>query len=95
MTDTVDRVRYSCLCAYLIMHCAVKTTWGSGVIAPQLLNSAVDWGEWPGSRPDRSTPGEITPRTDWIGCWMAPESVWSLRSTEKSLAPAGNRTLAV
>jgi hypothetical protein len=41
--------------------------WGTGGIAPPLLSSAVDEGEWSASRPCHLTPGKIAPVTHWIG----------------------------
>jgi hypothetical protein len=32
--------------------------WGSGGIAPPLMTSALDGGEWTASRPDRCNPGK-------------------------------------
>jgi hypothetical protein len=34
------------------------------------LTSALIGGEWSTSRPGRFTPGEIAPRTHWIGGWV-------------------------
>jgi hypothetical protein len=51
--------------------------------------------KWSASRPGRFIPGETAPGTHWIGCWVAQKLVWTLWSTEKSLAPTGNRTLPV
>jgi hypothetical protein len=53
--------------------------------APLFLTSALDGGECSASRPGRFTPGIH---------WRAPESVWTLWTTDKSRA-AGNRTRAV
>jgi hypothetical protein len=39
-------------------------TWEIEGIAPPFLTSALDGGEWLGSRPDRFTPG-----THWMG-WL-------------------------
>jgi hypothetical protein len=47
---------------------------GSGGIAPQLLTSAVDGGEWSASRPCRFTPGEGAHGTHWIGGWVGPRT---------------------
>jgi hypothetical protein len=45
----------------------MKAYWESGGIAPPILTSAVDGGEWPASRPDRFTSRERAPGTHWIG----------------------------
>jgi hypothetical protein len=50
-------------------------TWGSGGIAPPFLTSALVGGEWSAFRPGRFTPGEIAPRTQWIGGWVGPQAV--------------------
>jgi hypothetical protein len=46
-------------------------TWESGGIAPRFLTSALDGGEWSGSRPTALPPVPI----GW-----APEPVWALAS---------------
>jgi hypothetical protein len=63
-------------------------TYRDGGIAPSFLNSALEGGEWSASRIGRFTPAERAPapiRQE------APEPVWTLWSTEKSVTPAGNR----
>jgi hypothetical protein len=47
---------------------------GGGNIAPPLLTSALDGGEWLSSRPGRFTSGEIAPGTHWIGGWVGPRA---------------------
>jgi hypothetical protein len=66
-----------------------------GGIAPPFFTSAFDGGERSPLRPCRFTLEEIAPGTHWIESWWAPEPVWTLWSTDKSLAPAGNQTPAV
>jgi hypothetical protein len=39
----------------------------SGGIAPRILNSTTDGGEWSALRPSRFTPWERAARTYWIG----------------------------
>jgi hypothetical protein len=53
----------------VLTHHAMKVCWGSSGIAPHILTSAVDGGEWSASRPFRFTPG-----THWIGGWVGPRS---------------------
>jgi hypothetical protein len=48
----------------------MKTYGGSRGIAPPFLTSALDWGEWSASRPDRFNPGERAPGTHWKRGWM-------------------------
>jgi hypothetical protein len=55
--------------------------------------SALDGGEWSGSRPGHALPpgkGPPVPIVQEAG-W-APEPVWTQRLEEKSFAPAGDRT---
>jgi hypothetical protein len=52
----------------------MKTYWGSGCIAPRILTSALDVGEWSASRPGRFTPRERDPDTHWIGRLGGPQS---------------------
>jgi hypothetical protein len=53
----------------------MKAYWGSTGIAPHILTSALDGGEWLGSRPGRLTPRERAPGTHWIGSWVGPKAV--------------------
>jgi len=45
-----------------------------GGIAPCILTSALDTGEWLTSRPDRFTPRERAPGTQWIRGWVGPRA---------------------
>jgi hypothetical protein len=69
---------------------------GSGGIAPPLLTSALDGGEWSPSRPGHFTSEETVPPVP-IGqeAGWAPEPVWTLWSREKSFDSAGYQTSAV
>jgi hypothetical protein len=51
------------LCFFLTEHHAMKAYWGSGGIAPRILDLGTDGGKWSASRPDRFTPRERAPRT--------------------------------
>jgi hypothetical protein len=51
-----------------------KDVWGSGGIAPPLLTSALDGGEWSASRPGRFIPGERPPGTHQVGGWVGPRA---------------------
>jgi hypothetical protein len=53
----------------------MKTYWGSGGIAPFILTSALDGGEWPASLPGRFTHREGASGTHWIGGWVSPRAV--------------------
>jgi hypothetical protein len=54
----------------LVKHNATKTYWGSGGIAPRILTSALEGGEWSASRRGRFTPRKRAPGTHWIGGWV-------------------------
>jgi hypothetical protein len=57
--------------------------WGSGSVAPQFLNSALDRGEWSPSRPGHFISGEESPTLPIgykDGC--DPEPAWTLRRKE-------------
>jgi hypothetical protein len=54
----------------LTEHHAMKIYWGSGGIAPRILDLALDGGEWLPSSPSRSTLRERAPGTPWIGGWV-------------------------
>jgi hypothetical protein len=47
---------------------------GSGGIAPLLLTSALDGGEWSASCPARFTPEDGAAGTHWIGGWVGPSA---------------------
>jgi hypothetical protein len=51
-------------------HQVMKTYWGSGGIAPRILDLGLDGGEWSVSRPGRFTPRERAPGIHWIGGWV-------------------------
>jgi hypothetical protein len=53
---------------------AMKAYWGSGGIAPRILTSAQDGGEWSASRPGRFTPWERALGTHRIGGWVGPRA---------------------
>jgi hypothetical protein len=38
------------------------------------MTSALVRGEWSALRPDRFTPGDITPATLWMGGWVGPRA---------------------
>jgi hypothetical protein len=67
---------------------------GSG-IAPLFLTLALDADDWSLSRSCCFNPGEGAPDTRWKEGFVSPQLVWKRCRTEKSLAPARNRTLAV
>jgi hypothetical protein len=45
----------------------MKAYWGSGGIAPRILNLALGGGKWSALRPNRFTARERAPSTNWIG----------------------------
>jgi hypothetical protein len=53
----------------------MKTYWGSGGIAPRILDLGTKWGEWSASRPGCFTPRERSSGTHWIGGWVGPSAV--------------------
>jgi hypothetical protein len=53
----------------------MKAYWESGGIAPLVLTSALDGGEWSASRLGRFTPRERSPSTHWIGGWVGSRAV--------------------
>jgi hypothetical protein len=55
------KVRYSCPCAYLIKH-HHEDVLGGGSMAPLVLTSALDGGEWSDSPPDRFIPRGNAPQ---------------------------------
>jgi hypothetical protein len=58
-----------CLISYALCH---EDIWRSGRIAPPLLTSALDGGEWLTFRLCRFNPTEIAHGTHWIGGWVGP-----------------------
>jgi len=52
---------------------AMSTYWeGVETEIHSFLTSALDGGEWSGSRTGRFTPGKINIGTHWIGGWLGP-----------------------
>jgi hypothetical protein len=74
---------------FLTEHHATKAYWGSGCIAPRILTSAIDWGEWSASRTGRSTHRKRAPGTHWIGDWLGPTA--GLDSVVKRKIPSPRR----
>jgi hypothetical protein len=60
---------------WLTKHHAMHIYWGSGGIAPRILTSALDGGEWLASRPGRFTPTEKASGAHWIGGWVGPRAL--------------------
>jgi hypothetical protein len=52
----------------------MKAYWGSGGIAPLILDLSTRWGEWSTSYPSHFTPRERAPGTPWIGGWVDPKA---------------------
>jgi hypothetical protein len=78
-----------CLC--LIRPHAVKNMEDWVSIAPALLTSELDGGEWSFLRSGRFTSEERASGINWIGCWVNPRvGLYSVEN--KSLALGGNQT---
>jgi hypothetical protein len=60
---------YRC-CRALTDNHAIKAYWVSRGVAPRILTSALDGGEWSASRPGRFTPRESVSVTHWRGGWV-------------------------
>jgi hypothetical protein len=73
---------------YLSLLLLNTTSWGSGGIAPRILNLSTRW-RWM----MRLMP-QLLPRieTHAVASGLAPEPVWTLWRGEKTHAPAGNLT---
>jgi hypothetical protein len=65
----------------------MKAYWGSGGIAPLILTSALDGGEWSASRPGRFTPRERAPSTHWLGGWVGPRAILDAEVKRKIPSP--------
>jgi hypothetical protein len=59
----------------LTKHHAMKTYWGSGGIAPRIIDLGTRWWWWSASHPGRFTPMERAPGTHGIGGWVGPRAV--------------------
>jgi hypothetical protein len=59
----------------LTKHHDMKRHWGSGDIAPLILDLGTRGGEWSASRHRRFTPSEGAPGNHWIGGWVGPRDV--------------------
>jgi hypothetical protein len=67
----------------------MKVYWRNGGVAPHILASALDGGEWSASRPGRFTPKERAPGTHWIGGLVGPRTV--LDAVVKRKIPSSRR----
>jgi hypothetical protein len=65
----------------------MKEYWGSGGIAPRILNSALDGGGCSASEPGRFTPRESARRVYCIGGWVGPQSRSRRGGEEKNFHP--------
>jgi hypothetical protein len=65
----------------------MKAYGGVDVWTPIFLTSALAGGEWSDSRHCRFTPGQRTPRTQWIGGWVDLRA--GLDDKEKIFDPIG------
>jgi hypothetical protein len=77
---------------------AMKTYWGSGGIAPRILTSALDGGEWSASSPGRFTPREGAPLTHRLGGLVGLRAVLDAVMKRKIPSPcreSSSRTLIV
>jgi len=68
----------------------VKTYWGSGGIAPHIIDFGTRSDEWSGSCPSCFNPRERVPGTDWIGGWVGPRASLDVVAKSKFPVPAGN-----
>ena len=66
----------------------MKAYWGSGGIAPLILNPGNRWRCVVSLMPWPFCPRK-DPVTHWIGGWVGMELVWAFWRRDKSLAPAG------
>jgi hypothetical protein len=48
----------------------MKAYWRSGHIAPHILTSVLDGGEWSALCPSHFTPRERAPGAHWMGGWV-------------------------
>jgi hypothetical protein len=73
----------------------LENIWGNEGIAPSLLTSAVDGGEWSASRPGCFTPKEIALRYLLYRRLGGPQSRSGRYGEDKNIVPIGNRTRPV
>jgi hypothetical protein len=52
----------------------MKAYGGVDVYIHVFFTSALAGGEWSASRPCRFTPGERSPGSHWLGCWVNPRT---------------------
>jgi hypothetical protein len=71
----------------LTKHRAMKTYWGSGGIAPRILDLGTRWRWWSASRPGRFIPRKRAPGTHWIGGWVGPRTVLDVVVKRKIPSP--------
>jgi hypothetical protein len=64
-----------------------EDVWGSGVIVPPFLSSALHGGERSASRSDRFTPDRVALDIHWIGGRVSPEIFLDAPRKRKTLLP--------
>jgi hypothetical protein len=69
----------------------METYWGSGGIAPRILNLGTRWRWVVSFTPRPLYPRERAPGTDWIGGWVGPRAV--LDAVVKRKIPSSLREL--
>jgi len=77
----------------LTEHHTMKAYLGSGGIAPCILITAGDRGDWSPSRPCRLTPRERALGTHWIGGWVGPGASLDALGKRKNASPCQDSNL--
>jgi hypothetical protein len=76
----------------LIKHHGMKMYWGNGNVAPGILTSSLNGGEWSASRSGHFILGERAPGTHRIGDWLVPSEGLDAVTKRRLSALVGNRT---
>jgi hypothetical protein len=75
------------LCFFLTEHYAMKAYWGSGSIAPHILDLGTSWRHVVSFMPQPLYPRERTPGMHWIGGWVGPRAGTDVRVRRKIPSP--------
>jgi hypothetical protein len=76
---------------FLTEHHAMKTYWGSGGIAPRILDLGTRWRSVSVSRPSRFTPGERASDTHSTEAWVGSRAGLDTVVKEKVPSCTGTR----